>query len=62
MYIKKVFKITFHRDYQILRFRNNYGRKMLIQVGLEDLGYIPETGLKDDILKLSNEKMNAIMA
>lgn len=35
---------------------------MLVQVGLEDLGYIPETGLKDDILKLSNEKMNAIMA
>ena len=35
---------------------------MLVQISLEDSGFMAESGIKDDVLKLSSEKMSAIMA
>ena len=61
-YVKKIFNVTFMRDYQIIRVKNNYSKKMLVQISVEDSHFVPTSGIKDDILKLSNEKMNAVMA
>ena len=50
------------RDYQIIKVKNYYNKNMLVQISVEDSHFVPTSGIKDDILKLSSEKMNAIMA
>ena len=56
-----MFTISFFTPDQMLNIKNNYNKKILVQVGLEGSGFVPGQGLQDDNLKLSTEKMSAIM-
>ena len=33
-YVKKIFNVTFMRDYQIIRVKNNFSQKMLVQISV----------------------------
>ena len=61
VYIRRVFTLNFHSDFQIIKVVNNYDSRMLVQVRLELTNFVPEKGLDDDQFKLSAEKIKGIL-
>lgn len=61
VYMKRIFDINFHSDYQVFRVVNNFDEDMLVQVSLELTNFVPEEGVKDDEFKMSSEKIKSIL-
>lgn len=61
VYMKRIFTLNFYTDYQTIKVKNNYDQDMLVQVSLELTNFVPETGVDDDVFKLSAEKIKGIL-
>lgn len=48
-------------DYKYLKFVNKYNYVVFVQVGIEQLEFVVEKGVKDDSLTLTRNKMNTIL-
>lgn len=56
-----MFIINFFSDFQIIKFKNHYDKKMLIQVSLEVTKFVADKALDDDTLKIPAEKIKGIL-
>jgi hypothetical protein len=61
VYRAKIFTIDFDTDYKYLKFINKNPSKVVIEIDVEKLDYVVSTGVPDDELAASRNKVQTIL-